>query len=179
MSTNKKILPTYDHLSPSSNQDSVPLHTTPETPRSDRQVQDRLDLYSKGSQEQFFKIQKIKKRFVETTKDQEAKQIQADTHYAQGVRAGLPHARYEIIRSSREQADEKRRSQIIQEAKEEYKSHENLTKWFTKEHGTLEKPSSQKETGSLKKYFPSQPASPEESQQPKGKVQGKDKEMQR
>ncbi len=177
MKTNSKERNTEDRLSPTTKESSSPIHVNPKKPMSDKQVQERLELYSKGGQEQFFKVQKIKKRYVETSKTQETKRIQGDAHYAQGIRAGLPHARYEIIRGLRETSDERFRSQVINEAKAVYNTHENLSSWFRKEHGQTHEP--EQRSNSLRKYFPSQSSSPKETQQPKGKIQGKDKEMQR
>lgn len=180
MKTNSTTRNTNDHLSPTTKETSAPVYSRPDAPLSDKQVQERLDLYSKGGQEQFFTIQKIKKRFVETRKMERIKRVQADAHYAQGVRAGLPHARYEVIRSSREASDESRRTQVLEEAKAVYNTHENLSGWFKKEHGqSHESHAPEPQSSSLKKYFPSQSSSPKEPQQPKGKIQGKDKEMQR
>jgi len=180
MKTNSKTRNTDDHLSPTTKETSSPVHSRPDAPLSDKQVQERLDLYSKGGQEQFFIIQKIKKRYVETRKVEHIKRVQADAHYAQGIRAGLPHARYEVIRSSREASDESRRNQVLEEAKAVYKTHENLSGWFKKEHGQPhEAHALEPQSSSLKKYFPSPSSSPKEPQKPKGKSQRKDKEMQR
>lgn len=124
-----------DHLAPTKiKQDNAPDGVKAEKHLSDKEVQERLDLYSKGSPEQFFNVQKIKKKYIEKMREENAKRSQADLHYAHGRRSGLPHAPHETIKDTREMADQNFRDEIVKEAKAEYRNHENLTKQFDKEN---------------------------------------------
>ncbi|MDW3210277.1 MAG: hypothetical protein R8N23_10445 [Reichenbachiella sp.] len=105
------------------------------TPRnlSEEEFQNRLDLYSKGDQNQFFKIQKIKKRYQNQQREELDKRAKSDLFFAHGIRAALPHTSFENIKYAREQADQDLRDGIVEEAKSEYRRHENLSKWFSHE----------------------------------------------
>lgn len=97
---------------------------------SDAELQLKLDLYSQGGENQFFKIQKIKKSYLNQLKQQQDLRSKSDINFALGIRAGLPHAPYDSIQRYREDSDQKLRDQIIEEAKSEYRKHENLGKEF-------------------------------------------------
>ena len=101
------------------------------TPRhlSDAEMQKRLDLYSRGDKEQFFKVQKIKKRYIEKSREDLNKRTKSDLFFAQGLRTGLPHGSHETIKYDREEIDQKFRDDTVQEAKTEYRRHQNLRKW--------------------------------------------------
>ena len=62
MKVPKKGRAKEEHLAPTEIKQNDATNTVKaEKYLSDKEVQERLDLYSKGSQEQFFKIQNIKK----------------------------------------------------------------------------------------------------------------------
>jgi len=100
---------------------------------TDAEAQKRLDLYSeRGDERQFFSIQKIKKRYLEKNRTELDKRAKSDLFFAQGIRAGLPHASHESIKYVREENDQRFRDHIVKEAKSEYCKHQNLSKWFNK-----------------------------------------------
>lgn len=135
MRTSKTERTKQDRLSPTViEQDNTPDIIKVEKDLSDGELQERLDLYSNGSKEQFFKVQKIKQRYVEKIKEEQIKRTKADLHYAQGVRAGLPHAYHDNLKDIRERQDQHFRDEILHEAKAEYKKQENLTKLFDREN---------------------------------------------
>lgn len=97
---------------------------------SDAELQYKLDLYSEGGEKQFFKIQKLRKSYLDQVREQQDIRSKVDINYALGIRAGLPHAPYDSIKNYREEYDQKLRDQIVEEAKLEYRKHENLGKKF-------------------------------------------------
>lgn len=107
---------------------------------NDKQAKERLDTYSKmGDEKQYFQIQKIKQEHEKKQKEKQEKRTIADVHYAQGLRAGLPHASYETIQYQRECEDQKQQEQMLKEGKTAYQKGENLSKWFNqKTHNTME-----------------------------------------
>ena len=131
MKASKKERKKEDHLAPTNiKQDNNPSTIKAIKYLSDKELQERLDLYSNGSQEQFFKVQKIKNGYIEQIRDEQAQRTKADLHYAQGIRAGLPHTHHSSIKDSRELTDQNFRDEIVKEAKTEYKKHKNLTRLF-------------------------------------------------
>ncbi len=122
-----------DYLAPTKiKQDNTPDKVKAEKYLSDKELQDRLDLYSKGSKEQSFKVQKIKNKYLGQIRDEQAKRSKADVYYAQGIRIGLPHTDYQNIKDARDQADQNFRDQIAKEGKTQYKRHQNLSRLFSK-----------------------------------------------
>jgi hypothetical protein len=93
-------------------------------------LQHKLDLYSEGGEKQFFKIQTLKKSYLNQVREQQDIRSKVDINFAHGIRTGLPHAPYDSIKNYREDYDQKLRDQIVAEAKVEYRKHENLGKKF-------------------------------------------------
>lgn len=107
------------------------------------QVKERLSLYSRmGIAEQYFSIQKLKKAYQQKEQKKQQKRTQEDIYYAQGMRAGLPHASHEHIQYHREREDELLKNRVLQEAKSIYRKGENLSRWFGR--NTAKIPSKQK-----------------------------------
>lgn len=96
----------------------------------DAQTQKRLDLYSKGEERQFFSIQKIKQRYLNKTRQEAGVRVKSDLFYAQGVRAGMPHASHDLIKYDRQEADQDFRDSILKEAKQVYRRHDNFRRRF-------------------------------------------------
>ena len=94
------------------------------------ELKKQLELYGRGEKEQVFAIQCIQKTYDEKQKATQDKRNQADIHYAQGLRAGLPHIPYTDIQYVRDQEDQAYRDQIVQEARTEYRRHDTLRKGF-------------------------------------------------
>lgn len=137
MKVPKKGRAKEEHLAPTEIKQNDATNTVKaEKYLSDKEVQERLDLYSKGSQEQFFKIQNIKKHYTEKINKTQIRRSKEDFYYGQGIRAGLPHTDHDNIKNVRELQDQDYRDLVIKEAKMEYKKHENLTKSFDRETGT-------------------------------------------
>lgn len=110
------------------------------TPRNltDAEVQKRLDIYSeRGDEHQYFSIQKIKKRYLEKNNEETNKRAKSDLFFAQGRRAGLPHAPHESIKYARERDDQNFRDGIVEEAKSEYRNRQNLSKHFNSRNKQL------------------------------------------
>ncbi|MDW3191256.1 MAG: hypothetical protein R8G66_02795 [Cytophagales bacterium] len=97
---------------------------------SNHELKQKLDLYSKGDERQFFDIQKIKQRYLNQDLDTQNKRSQSDLYYAKGIRSGLPHTSYDRINQDREYQDQKFRDSIIEEAKPIYRRHKNLSRDF-------------------------------------------------
>lgn len=101
---------------------------------SHEELNERLENYSKiGNQkEQFFAIQRLREKYNREIRESQEKRAKTDIYYAQGVRSGLPQASYEKIKEQREQEDQKRRNEILKEAKQYYSKHNSLTRDFDK-----------------------------------------------
>ncbi|MEQ9230555.1 MAG: hypothetical protein RIF46_07715 [Cyclobacteriaceae bacterium] len=98
---------------------------------SEAEAQRRLDLYSEqGDADQFFSIQKIKKRYLSKNREKSDKRAISDAYLAQGYRGGFPHASPENIKYAREIEDQSDRDQVVREGRSEYRKGENLSKWF-------------------------------------------------
>ena len=94
------------------------------------EVVKRLDLYSKGDEKQFFKIQKIKKEYQKEIKDREDKRIASNIFHDQGWRKGLhPDARHRI-ENDRELRDQILRDETVEAAKNNYRLFETHSKQF-------------------------------------------------
>lgn len=157
---------------------------------SDGELRDRLDLYSRGSAKQFFKIQKIKQQYLERIRADKDKRITADLHYAQGVRSGLPHIDHGNIQDSREEMDQNYRDSIIKQSKGIYRSNVNLSKLVNRHacRGTLmhrfsstqrkmklipdQKPETHKQKG-LRNYFFAKSTVPKEIHKTFDKARGR------
>tara|TARA_Y100000114_G_scaffold156111_1_gene182124 strand:- start:13935 stop:14528 length:594 start_codon:yes stop_codon:yes gene_type:complete len=111
---------------------------------TDAELQQKLDLYSQGGEKQFFKIQKIKNSYLDQLKEQQNVRSKSDINFALGVRSGLPHAPYESIKRYREDLDQKFRDQVIEEARGEYRKHQNLGKEFNGNNKSYEAQSPKK-----------------------------------
>lgn len=127
MKVNKK----EDHLSPTKIEEPKSGHVN-EPNLSHDELQNRLDLYSRtnGNERTYFDVQKIKDKYEKEIRQIEGNRTKADIHYAQGIRSGLPHARYESIQITYERHDQNLRNNVAQEAKAYYQKNSSLGKAF-------------------------------------------------
>ena len=97
---------------------------------SHTELEEKIDLYSKGDQDQFFSIQKIKKRYNEHRTERHNKWSKSDLFFAQGIRTGLPHVSHDQIQFDREVEEQGIRNDVLKEAKGKYRLYQNLSKRF-------------------------------------------------
>ena len=120
-----------DHLAPTKIEGQQKKEQVPfDKNLSDHELRQRLDLYSKGDANQFFKIQRIKQDYInKTSKDQNTRSI-SDLYYGEGRKVGLPQTDYRNIADDREELDQKYRDHIAREGKTEYRKHITLGRLF-------------------------------------------------
>ena len=89
----------------------------------------KLDTYSKTNIEEnvddYFAFQKMKAKYLEDAKQKEASRDRGRVNYQEGVKIGLPHPDFEVIKGNYSREDQTIRSQIAKEAKGYYDKNNN------------------------------------------------------
>jgi hypothetical protein len=121
--------------SQSSKEDNSPSQIKPEQDQSlshDELVK-KLDTYSKTNIEEnvedYFALQRMKEKYLESIRQKEADRSKASVHYGQGVQIRLPHADYEVIKGDHIGDDQALGNNIAKEAKAYYDKNELSYLW--------------------------------------------------
>ncbi len=125
-----------NHLAPSKIEDYYnPVKATERKHNlSDKEVQDKLHVYSRASNrtDRFFAIQKLIEKHKSEVGKLNDNRIKQDLNYASGQRLGLQQTRHELIKEDRGWADQEKNNRVLKEGKEEYDKN-GLKKTFSHE----------------------------------------------